>query len=101
MVSDKTFHIIMTVVIVGFILYGIIYWFGGQRVADNLKDESYTWTQNAIVMGKTTHWWGDSCLLDADDGKRYYDESCSNYIDNDKVIIVMYKDHYRWIKGVI
>jgi hypothetical protein len=98
MVSDKTFRIIMTVVIVSCIM---VYWFGGQREADNLKDEFKTWTQNATVIEKTNHWWGTSCLLNADDGKRYYIESCSRYMDNDKVEIEMYEERYRWIKGLI
>lgn len=78
----------------------IVYWFGGQREADNEKDALVRWTQEAIVLEKTNHWWGVSCLLSADDEKRYYEDSCSRYVDGDKVSIMMYKEHYSWIEGL-
>ena len=99
--SEKIVSIIITSLIIGLVLYHVIYWFGGQREADNAKDALVRWTQEAIVIEKTSHWWGTSCLLNADDGKRYYDENCSQYANNDKVIIMMYKEHYSWIQGLV
>ena len=99
--TDKIFAIIILILFIGLITYFVIYWFGGQREADNAMDSTRRWTQNAIVVEKTNHWWGTSCLLNADDGNRYYDDSCYKYVNSDKVIIEMYKDYYRYIKGVI
>lgn len=99
--GQKIFGLVIGVVVIGLIAYMIFYWFGGQREIDNKKDELMQWTQNATILEKTNHWWGTSCLLSADDGKRYYDDSCSKYLNGDKVIILMYKDHYRWIKGLV
>lgn len=98
--SEKIISIIISALIIGLVLYLVTYWFGGQREADNAKDALVSWTQEAVVIEKTSHWWGTSCLLNADDGKRYYDENCWQYANNDKVIIMMYKDHYSWIKGL-
>ena len=98
--TEKIITIIVTALIIGLVLYFIIYWFGGQRELDNAKDDVYIWTQNAIVMEKTNHWWGDSCLLDAEDGKRYYEDYCHKYVNGDKVIIEMYQDRHRWINGI-
>ena len=92
--------IIMTLMIIGFITYLVVYWVGGQREVDNAKDALKRWTQDAVVLEKTTHWWGDSCLLDASNGERYYEDSCSRYVNGDKVIIMMYKNYYSWIEGL-
>lgn len=98
--ADTIMTLLITCVIIGLVVYLVVYWFGGQREADNAKDALKQWTQNAIVMEKTNHWWGTSCLIDADDGKRYYEDSCSRYVNGDKIILLMYEDHYRWIKGL-
>jgi hypothetical protein len=98
--SEAMAKILVGIFIVAMIGYGLFYWFGGPRELDNLKDSMYEWTQNAIVLDKTNHWWGDSCLLNADDGKRYYDDSCTEYVNGDKVTIMMYKDRLRWIEGI-
>jgi hypothetical protein len=98
--SENRESIITICLVVGLILFLVTYWFGGQREADNAKDALVRWTQEAVVIEKTNHWWGTSCLLNADDGKRYYDENCEQYANNDKVIITMYKEHYSWIQGL-
>ena len=99
--TENRESIITICLVVVLILFLVTYWFGGQREADNTKDALFDWTQKAIVIEKTNHWWGTSCLLDADDDKRYYDDSCSQYVNGDEVTIKMREDRYRWIMGLV
>ncbi len=98
--GSMLFTLIPIILLIGMTVWFTVYWFGGEREADNEKDALLQWTQKAIVMEKTNHWWGTSCLLEANDGKRYYEDSCSRYINGDKVTILMYEDRYRWIEGL-